>query len=145
MVSRREMKKINLDEIRQSLKEYFQNHPEIEIAYIFGSVAEGKTSVLSDIDIAILLDMREIDEKLYSYGYKTQILTDLMKLLKTNNVDLVILNQAKPLLRHRVLYFGKLIYSKNEKRRIQFQVETIDKYIDFKQLLKSHLQTGGRR
>lgn len=55
---------------------------------------------------------------MYRYGYKAEVLSDLIKLLKTNNVDLVILNEADILLRHRVLYFGKLIYSKNEKNEL---------------------------
>ncbi|MFH1338474.1 MAG: nucleotidyltransferase domain-containing protein [Candidatus Omnitrophota bacterium] len=130
----------NTAEIQSVSEEYFKRHPEIELVYIFGSVAQARINILSDIDIAILLDTKEVDDRLYNYGYKAQILTDLMKLLRTNNVDLVILNEANPLLRHRVLYFGKLIYFKSERKRIQFQVETIDKYVDFKQLFKSHLK-----
>ena len=129
----------NIDDIRQILKEYFEGHPEIEVAYIFGSVACGKANVLSDIDIAIILDSQQVNERLYRYGYKAEILTDLIKALKTNNVDLVILDEANSLLKHRVLYFGKLIYSKNEKKRIQFQIDTINELNDFKQLIKSHL------
>lgn len=130
----------NIDKIKEILKQYFQNHPEIEVAYIFGSTAQGKINVLSDIDIAIILDSQQVNEKLYRYGYKAEILTDLIKLLKTNNVDLVILNEANSLLRHRVLYFGNLIYSKNEKKRIQFQIDTINKYNDFRQLIRPHLE-----
>ena len=55
---------------------------------------------------------------MYRYGYKAEVLSDLIKLLKTNNVDLVILNEADILLRHRVSYFSKLIYSKNEKNEL---------------------------
>lgn len=135
--------KRNIDEIREILEEYFQKkHPEIELAYIFGSIAQERANVLSDIDIAIILDKEQINERLYRYGYKAEILTDLIKLLKTDNVDLVILNEANSLLRHRVLYSGKLIYSKNEKKRIQFQVDAINRYNDFKQLIKPHLVRG---
>jgi hypothetical protein len=134
----------NSDEIQEILKEYFLRHPEIEIAYIFGSVTQGRTNILSDIDIAVLLNMEEIDDKSYRYGYKAEVLTDLMQLLKTNNVDLVILNDVNPLLRHRVLYFGKVIYCKDERKRVQFQIETIDKYNDLRYLLKPHLEMGGK-
>lgn len=137
--------KKNINEIREILKEYFQRHSEIEVVYIFGSITQGKINVLSDIDIAIILDSQQVDERLYRYGYKAEILTDLIKVLKTNNVDLVILNEANPLLRHRVLYFGRVIHSKNEKKRIQFQIDTINKYNDFKQLIKPHLAAGGER
>ncbi|HOV21564.1 MAG TPA: nucleotidyltransferase domain-containing protein [bacterium] len=126
----------SVNEIKTILKEYFQKHPEIEVAYVFGSVAQEKDNVLSDIDIGIIVDKGQINEQSYRYGYKAEILTDLIKLLKTNNIDLVILNDANTLLKHRVLYFGKVIYSKNEKNRIQFQVNTINKYADFRQFIK---------
>ncbi len=135
----------NIDKIKEILKQYFKKHPEIEVAYIFGSVAQGKENPLSDIDIAIIINPQQINEKMYRYGYKAEVLSDLIKLLKTNNVDLVILNEADILLRHRVLYFGKLIYSKNEKKRIEFQVDTVNKYNDFKQLIKLRSTTGYKR
>ena len=133
-----------IDEIKSILKKYFQKHTEIEVAYIFGSVTQGRTSSLSDIDIAVITDSQQIKEETYRYGYKAEILTDLIKLFKTNDVDLVILNEVNTLLKHRVLYFGKLIYSKNERKRIAFQTETINKYNDYKQLINPHLVLGGR-
>ncbi len=136
------IKERNIDEIKNNLNKYFQKHPEVEVAYIFGSVAQGKTNALSDVDIAIIIDSQQINEEAYSYGYRAEIQTDLIKLLKTNNIDLVILNEANTLLKHRVLYFGRIIYSKNEKKRIEFQTDTINKYNDYKQLIKPHLAVG---
>ena len=136
------IKEITMDEIKNTLNGYLQKHPEIVVAYIFGSLAQGKTNALSDIDIAIITDSQQINNKTYRYGYKAEILTDLIKLLKTNNIDLVILNKANTLLKHRVLYHGILIYSKNERERINFQIDTINKYNDFKQLIKPHLTKG---
>lgn len=137
------MKDKSVESVKKNLAEYCERHPEIEVAYIFGSMARGTESALSDIDIAILIDDQQINEDKFRYGYKAEILTDLMQILKTNHVDLVILNEANTLLRHRVLYNGKLIHSKNEKKRIQFQTNTIDRYIDFKELMKPHLNAGG--
>ena len=136
------IKEITMDEIKNTLNGYLQKHPEIVVAYIFGSLAQGKTNALSDIDIAIITDSQQINNKTYRYGYKAEILTDLIKLLKTNNIDLVILNKANTLLKHRVLHNGILIYSKNERERINFQIDTINKYNDFKQIIKPHLTKG---
>ena len=137
------MQQATFDKIKTMLADFFQRQAEIEIAYIFGSIARGTESALSDIDIAILIDDQQINDDKFRYGYKAEILADLMKILKKNNVDLVILNEANTLLRHRVLYHGRLIYSKNEKKRIEFQTNTIDKYIDFKELMKPHFNAGG--
>ncbi len=130
-----------VNEIQQLLEGYLKRHTEIAVVYIFGSVAQGRSNVLSDIDFGIIVDKNKIEEHIYPYGYKAHILSDLMKLLKTNKLDLVILNDAPPLLRHRVLYYGKLIHSIDEKRRIRFQVETINKYNDYKYLHKAHAVT----
>ncbi len=127
----------NINEFQEILKEYFKMHPEVEVAYVFGSLARGRTNPLSDIDIALLIDRDRIKEEIYPYGYKADMLADLVQLLKTNDVDLVILDEANPLLRHRILYFGKIIYSRDERKRIKFQVDTINKYNDYKYLLKS--------
>jgi len=128
----------NINEVQKILKEYFKTHPEIEVAYIFGSLSQGKINPLSDIDIALLIDRNKIKEETYPYGYKAEILADLVQLLKTNNVDLVLLDEASPLLRHRILYFGKVIYSRDERKRIKFQIDTINKYNDYKYLFKWH-------
>ena len=132
------MKAENLEKHKECLIQYLEKHPEIEVAYIFGSVAQGKITPLSDIDIAILVDNQKIDENVYRYGYKAEILSDLIKLLKTNAIDLVILNEANTLLRHRILYYGKILHSKNEKKRIVFQTTTISKYNDYKQIMRCH-------
>ncbi len=136
------MKDKSFESIKKTLADYFERHPEIEVAYIFGSVAQGKSGDLSDIDLAILVDRQQVNENVYRYGYKAEITTDLIRLLKTNKVDLVILDEASTLLRHRVLYHGKLIHTKNEIKRIQFQTNTIDKYVDFKEIIKPHRKTG---
>ena len=128
---------MNIKEIEDRIAKYFSTRPEIKGGYIFGSRAKGKENKLSDIDIAILIDENSVEE-FYPYGYKARILTDLLKILKTNNIDLVILNNASCLLRHRVIRYGKVIYSRAELDRINFQVRTIDEYTDVKRLLIKH-------
>lgn len=128
--------KIDISIAKEKLPNYFINHKEILFAYIFGSQITKKANKLSDIDIAIFVDKTKINEKMYRYGYQAEILTEIMDLLSTSKVDLVILNNVKAFLRHRVIYFGELIHSINEKERINFQVDTINKYMDYKMLQK---------
>lgn len=132
-----------VNEIKRTLEDYFIKHPEIEVVYIFGSVAKEQTNDLSDVDIGVILNYEKIEDGLYPYGYKANMLTDLMKLLKTNKVDLVILNNSSPLLKHRVLYFGKIIYLHDKQKHIRFQIDTINRYNDFKYLSKPHLDKIG--
>ena len=62
------------------------------------------------------------------------MISDLMCLLKTNEIDLIILNNVPPLLSHRVISRGLLVYSKNDLAKNIFTVETIKHYIDTKPL-----------
>ncbi|MGM0366833.1 MAG: type VII toxin-antitoxin system MntA family adenylyltransferase antitoxin [Actinomycetota bacterium] len=126
----------NINKVKNKLTGFFKQHEEILFSYLFGSRATGRAHKLSDIDIAIYIDQSLIDEKGYRYGYQAETLSDIMGLLGTSKVDLVILNHAKPLLRHRIIYYGKLIYSTDERKRIDFQVDTIHRYMDYKMLQK---------
>ena len=128
--------------LKQILQKYFEKRPEIKFAYLFGSVAQKRDNPLSDIDIAVMLDYRYIEEDLYPYGYKANLITDLIKILKTDKIDVVLLDKAPILLRHRVIYYGCLVFSRDEKERINFQVETIKKYNDYKYIIKPHIKAG---
>jgi len=126
--------KTDIDQLKTKLTDFFKERKEVVFAYIFGSVATKSSNKFSDIDIAIFTDIKKIDNKEYRYGYRAEVLTDLMNILHTDKVDLVILNSAPPLLKHRVVYYGELFYNINEKERINFQVETINRYMDYKML-----------
>lgn len=121
------------------LRSYFEKRPEVRLAYLFGSQASGKANRLSDVDVAVLTDPSRVKKNL-PYGYKAEICTDLMKLLKTNRVDLVLLNSAPPFLRHQVFKTGKPLFIRDHPARIRFETETLTRYLDVKPLLQSHYE-----
>ncbi len=66
-------------------------------------------------------------------------MTDLMDVLKRDDVDLIILNQAPPLLAHRVLSKGKLILERSASARIAFQVRAVNRYLDGQPMRNTYL------
>lgn len=48
---------------------------------------------------------------------------------------LIFLNTAPPVLRHQVLKFGKLIFCRDEKSRIEFEARAEDECLDFSKAL----------
>jgi len=120
------------------IKKAINKKKEIFFAYLFGSQVEGKVGKLSDIDIAVYLDPKISEEK--RFDLKLKILEELAKNLKTENIDLVILNDAPPLLAHRILKEGVLIFSKDEKERISYEVRAVLEYLDFKPLLEKYVR-----
>ncbi|MBO8144558.1 MAG: nucleotidyltransferase domain-containing protein [Thermodesulfobacterium sp.] len=101
-------------------------------AYIFGSRATGKVHPESDLDIAIYLK-----EPLKDYTEKKLELIDLISALTgENEIDLVILNKASTLVVHSVESTEKLLFSKNEEKRVQFIVKNLKEYLDLEIQLK---------
>ena len=90
--------KLNTDNITQITRDYFVGKDDIIFAYLFGSYAKEKQTHLSDIDIAVY-----INHKTCTYHKKLEILRELSKLLETDEIDLVILNQSPISLLTRIL------------------------------------------
>ena len=111
---------------QKSYQKIFQKYP-IQVAYLFGSQATGKTTKLSDYDFAVLLD-KKVEKNQYSQ-YQLEIISELLKIVKTDHLDLVILNNLKiPLfLKYNVIKEGKVIYEKNktaenERKDLEFNI-----------------------
>ncbi len=120
--------------IREKLKSYFAKRPEVISVYIFGSQAKNGGRRDSDIDIAVLVQEPVLKNSL---GYRIELTTDLMSLLK-KRVDVVILNSANLLLRSQVFQKGALIYEKNSKERVLFQAKSMGLYYDYKKYFEFH-------
>ena len=111
--------------------EYCKKDEDIVSLYLFGSFSTGKNTPTSDIDLAVLLDFKFSrnmywEKKLYLIGVFTQ-------LLHTDEVDLVVLNDAPHALAYRVFREGKILYEKEESKlgRVNFQVKVQNMYFDF--------------
>jgi len=131
------------EEIVLRLREYFEERGEVVVAYLFGSVARGRASKLSDIDVAILVDESLI--RPVRYGYRANVLADLMARLHTNEVDLVVLNKASPLLAHEVVRHGNVIFCRNPNRRVAFETDSFRRYVDTEPLRRIQAQYLDRR
>lgn len=123
---------LTTEAIKRKLTPYFAQRSEILLAYLFGSAARGRTNKLSDIDIALLVDekkFQKLDAK-EPYGYKAAVIADLMGLLHKNEIDLVLLHEAPPLLANEVISDGRLLFCRDEDLRITFEVTVKQRYVD---------------
>ena len=62
----------------------------------------------------------------------------LVNSLKRDDIDIVVLNDAYPLLQHRIIKQGEIIFSSDEKKRIDFEIKSVLRYLDFKPLLEKY-------
>lgn len=57
-------------------------------------------------------------------------MADLAEVSGRERVDVVILNGAPVALAYRVLRDGRLLFSRDERARIEHRVRTVDRYLD---------------
>lgn len=121
-------------------------------AFIFGSQASGKVSPLSDVDIGVWLDPA-IDKRQRS-DRRVRMIGDACSALRTNEVDLVVLNDAPPLLQHRAISNRRMVLDRDPKARVRLEARALLDYLDTKPLrdeltrgLRNRLAEGrfGRR
>jgi len=114
--------------IKGRVAKYFSTRPEVKFAYLFGSQVKNDAGKLSDIDIAAYLD-EKIDEY-KRFDIRLDLIGEIGSLLKTNKIDLVILNDVDIFLAYQVVFFGKVIYCRNELDRIRYEAKTLSLYFD---------------
>ena len=116
----------NIEENLPKAGAYLKSRPEVSFAYLFGSLAKGKPLPLSDVDIAVYLSKSlDVLEK------KLEILGELVDILETDEIDLVILNEAPLALRMKILENKKLIVDNAPSLRHRYESLTMREYFDF--------------
>lgn len=120
------MTKLTKQQLNRLARKY-----KINTFYVFGSQATGKTTKLSDYDFAVLLDDKVPAEK---YGdYQIKIISELLRLVKSDHIDLVILNNKKIplLLKYNVIKDGKILFEKNKNKRVNLEVNILRRWLDW--------------
>ena len=106
-----------------------EQRSEVLEAYLFGSAARGEIQPHSDVDVAVYADPGRIPEG--GYGYQAELTTLLMQALGRNDVDVVVLNRASPLLYHRVLRDGVRVLSRDLARSTTREGQALSRYCDY--------------
>lgn len=116
----------NIFQLLPKAKDYLQTHPKVLFAYLFGSLVKREVKPLSDVDIAIYLtaDSDSLQERF-------EILDKLMELLRTEEIDLVVLNTATLPLKGRIIRHKEVLVDKVPTFRHSFESLTLREYFDF--------------
>jgi predicted nucleotidyltransferase len=116
------------DEIQAAIAECLVKDKSVQAGYVFGSVVTGRTRAGSDVDVAVLVTDDFPPSR--RFAKRLKLMADVGAALRRSDVDLVILNEASPLLAHRVLSKGKLVFERSGSARVRFQVMTAQRYAD---------------
>jgi len=114
--------------LMQKLINFMKKQDFVSVAYVFGSTAEGRRGPLSDIDIAVLmkkkLNKKERNKK------KMFLIGGISSILKTDNFDLVVMNDAPLLLKHNIIKTGRVL--KTGMERTALETVIMSEYLDRK-------------
>jgi predicted nucleotidyltransferase len=122
----------SLASIEETLEAFFSEESEVVLAYLFGSFLGRRKGAFHDIDIAVFVAPNEMEalDRGMRYGYRASLSAKLSHILRYDPIDLVILNNAPPLLLRQVIGKGKLIFSRSEADQSHFEVASLKRYAD---------------
>lgn len=117
--------------VEAALREFFERDPHgCAAVYLFGSRARDDFHEHSDVDVGILLAA-------ITPRQTAALRHDLERLLQLP-VDVVLLNEASPELRHHVMRHERLILDHDRSARIDFEVATRNEYWDVLPILRRY-------
>jgi len=113
--------------LEDRIKDYFRNREKVAAVYLFGSHAAGKERAGSDVDIAILFQIRNPDVIGDSID---RYLVELTRLLK-KDIHPIVLNSAGEVLLKQIIRKGKYIVVNDPRHLAFFRVAAYAKIFDF--------------
>lgn len=117
--------------IQSTLAAVFERTENVAAVYLFGSRANGKAGPLSDVDLAVLMTANDPDR---GGDLKLQLYADCSRVLKRNDIDVLILNQTRNLLLlDEVVRDGIVLFDRDPSLREEFEVKVVHDAIEFKE------------
>lgn len=119
------------------LKQYFQHQP-VDVVYLFGSQATGKTTKLSDVDLGILFKKGLSGSE--RFDLRLGMISRACGILKKERVDVVDLEGVPLKFRYQVVLPKVVVIVKDKPRMIEMERLTVKRYLDFRPYLYSIAQ-----
>lgn len=116
---------------------------DVRAALVFGSRATGRARPDSDIDIAVLLAKAPRSEERKNVSWS--LLTALGSELRSDRVDLVLLNEAPPKLAFHVLKHGLVAFARDPVELHRFRVRTYSLHADYEPVERFFREATKRR
>ena len=111
----------------QDVQELLEREDKVIFAYLFGGMALGRITPLSDVDIAIYLA-----NKTDFSTYELELFVKLTEVLGTSELDLIVLNTSPLSLAGRILQNKQILVDKVPHQRYEYESLTLRKFFDFR-------------
>lgn len=116
-----------------ALGELLSRRQDIQTVYLFGSRGSGTADDLSDVDISILMNCSRL-----TFDAESSLMDEITSALGTDEISLVILNNAPLTIAYGAIKGARVLYSRDEGARLDFEGITARKYFDFRYYLDSY-------
>lgn len=107
----------------EAVRRALEGRADVRLGYLFGSVTRGQARLSSDLDVGVVFSTVPAAPEL------DRLTTDL-EAAAGRRVDLVVLNDAPPLLVHEVIRTGRVIVCRDEDERVGFETRATARYLD---------------
>lgn len=104
----------------------------VAAAYVFGSQARGEAGPLSDVDVAVWAAPNMLPRE--RFELRMRLTSAATKALAGERVDLVVLDDASPLLRQRAWRDGRLLIDRDPVTRVRDEARALVEFLDTKPL-----------
>ena len=108
-------------------KQLLLQERSVIFAYLFGGLASGQVTPLSDVDIAVYVSVESGFDV-----YQLELFDKLAGALGTAELDLVFLNTAPLSLAGRILQNKQILVDKDPLQRYDYESLTLRKFFDFR-------------
>jgi predicted nucleotidyltransferase len=124
---------INMDkkEVKEKIGEIVSRFEDVEVAYVFGSFLDRDR--FNDIDVAIVIS-REMNPY-RRFKFAMEIARELERGIRPRfEFDVKILNYSPVEFQHEVIKKGRMVFIRDENRRIEYEAKLISTYLDVKDM-----------
>jgi predicted nucleotidyltransferase len=115
--------------LTSKISEFLSKEENVLFTYLYGSFLEERP--FGDVDVAAYVDPARFQnpDRIFDYGISLAAKIDLA--ISGVSVDLRLLNAAPMPFRFNVITTGRVLFSRSEEERIDFEVKTRSLYFDF--------------
>ncbi|NTV52338.1 MAG: nucleotidyltransferase domain-containing protein [Candidatus Firestonebacteria bacterium] len=124
-----------ISQLRSKLRQVL---PDLELLYLFGSVAAGEEHGGSDLDLAVL-------HASPTSKWEFWMLSQKLSLEMHRQIDLVDLHEASTVLKMEVVSKGQLLFEKNPDQRAEFEMLAFSDYARLNEERRGILQDVRQR
>ena len=132
----------NFSNLIKRIREALGREEDILFAYLYGSAVYDPNLSIGDIDVAVYLKPADIKKHIRKQEELTALLASK---LHTDEIDLRILNGLPLVLKYSILKDGKLLFTRDELQRVDFETSVMIRFLELKPYLDEYRQMLSQR